>query len=397
MRSVLCIILVMLMLSGCAIIHAPQTTTPSTVPISDLPTIPTTAPTTEPATMPVTEPTEEPTEPPNPLQLLLDSMSVEEKVGQIFLARAPKTDDVADISTYHLGGYMLFDRNFKSYTPDEVRTIHESYQNAAKIPLLLAVDEEGDVITRVSYYKQFREEPFPYPRQLFEAGGMEAILATEKEKIDLLSSLGLNVVLGPVCDVTTDPEAFMYDRSLGQDPKVTGQYITSMVRLMAQNRFGSVLKHFPGYGNNADTHIGIARDDRSLEELEAVDLVPFRSGIAAGAQAIMISHTLINSLDPELPASLSPKVIGYLRNEMGFSGVVITDDLIMKAITDQYGNEEAAILAVLAGNDLLCSSEYRIQYAAVLEAVNSGRIPMEILDAAVLRVLQWKHHLGLLG
>jgi len=188
----------------------------------------------------------------------------------------------------------------------------------------------------------------------------------------------------------------MYSRSLGLSPEETGRVIGAMVDLMNQSHFGGVLKHFPGYGNNTDTHVGIAVDDRSLEELESVDLVPFACGIKAGASAIMVSHTFVNCLDTELPASLSPKVIGYLRNEMGFEGVVVTDDLVMQAITDLYGAGESAVLAVLAGNDLLCSSEYQVQYWAVLEAVENGRISQEILDAAVLRVLNWKMSMGLL-
>ena len=199
-----------------------------------------------------------------------------------------------------------------------------------------------------------------------------------------------------MCDVTTDPDAFMYSRSLGQSPEETGRVIASMVKLMNRSQFGCVLKHFPGYGNNTDTHVGIAIDDRSLDELESGDLIPFAKGIDAGAKAIMVSHTFVNCLDTEYPASLSPAVIEYLRNTMGFGGVVITDDLAMEAITDLYGAEESAVLAVLAGNDLLCSSEYWIQYPAVLEAVESGRISAEILDAAVLRILNWKYSMGIL-
>ena len=110
----------------------------------------------------------------------------------------------------------------------------------------------------------------------------------------------------------------------------------------------------------------------------------------------MVSHTVVMDLDPESPASLSPAVHQYIRENMGFEGVIITDDLVMQAITDRYGAGEAAVLAVLAGNDLLCSSEYTVQYAAVLDAVLSGRIDMQILNAAVRRVLQWKMNLGLL-
>jgi beta-N-acetylhexosaminidase len=261
---------------------------------------------------------------------------------------------------------------------------------------LIAVDEEGGTVTRVSRYPQFRESLFPSPRSLYEQGGLPLLLETEQEKCRLLRSLGINVNMAPVCDVTDDPWAFMYDRSLGLSPEETGAAIAAMVQVMTEEQVGSVLKHFPGYGNNTDTHTGIAVDDRPLEQLEAADLVPFAMGMEAGAGAVLVSHTFVNALDTELPASLSPAVNRYLREEMGFAGVIVTDDLVMQAITDLYGAEEAAVLAVLAGNDLLCSSEYVVQYNAVLQAVQEGRIPEEQLNAAAARVLQWKYDLGLL-
>ena len=189
----------------------------------------------------------------------------------------------------------------------------------------------------------------------------------------------------------------MYYRSLGLNPEETGTVVSGMVETMKENGIAAVLKHFPGYGNNADTHVGIARDKRPLKELEKNDLVPFRAGFDAGCGAVLVSHTIVECLDTELPASLSPTVISYIREEMSFDGVIVTDDLVMEAITDAYGPEESAVMAILAGNDLLCSSEYEIQYRAVLEAVEEGRISMDLLDAAVLRVLTWKYQMGLLG
>ena len=156
------------------------------------------------------------------------------------------------------------------------------------------------------------------------------------------------------------------------------------------------LKHFPGYGNNRDTHTGIARDSRPLTQLETQDLIPFRAGIAADCDAILVSHTIVEAFDPELPASLSPAVTCYLRKNLGFNGVILTDDLIMEAITDLYGAEEAAVLAVLAGCDMLCSSEHPVQYSAVLEAFLTGRIPETQIRESVARILLWKHTLGLL-
>lgn len=319
------------------------------------------------------------------------AMTDEELVGQLFLAGYPGYDAaLASIESKHIGGYVLFGKFLKTQTPSGIRRELEHLQSASSLPLLIAVDEEGGNVTRVSSYPQFRQERFPSPRNLYDRGGLELVLETELEKCRLLRSLGINVNLAPVCDVTTDPDAFMYGRSLGQSPEITGTYIAAVTEQMQQSQIGCVLKHFPGYGNNDDTHIGTALDTRSLESLERNDLVPFRAGIEAGCDAIMVSHTIIGALDDTMPGSLSPTVIGYLRETMGFDGVIMTDDLTMKAITDVYGEGESAVLAFLAGNDILCCSKYEAQYDAVLQAVRDGRISRERLEQSVLRILQWK-------
>lgn len=375
------IFLILLLLTGCA--EQPQRAVPSVTP------------TTLPAAVPEpTVPSE--TEARDPIQELLDTMTTEERIGQLFLARCNSETALEDIASYQLGGFVLFGVDFESRTPDSLFNTLASYQFTADIPLLIAVDEEGGTVTRVSRYKAFREKPFPSARTLYADGGMEAVLLCETEKCTLLHELGINVNLGPVCDITTDASAFMYQRSLGQDADTTAEYVSEVVRLMTDHKVGSVLKHFPGYGNNADTHTGIAIDSRSLTELERNDLIPFSAGIEAGCGGIMVSHTIVERLDNKLPASLSPAVHEYMRQQMGFDGVIITDDLVMQAITDAYGAGEAAVLAVLAGNDLLCSSEYAIQYEAVLAAVQSGRISEAILNNAVRNVLEWKTELGLI-
>ena len=177
---------------------------------------------------------------------------------------------------------------------------------------------------------------------------------------------------------------------------VTAAFAIGASRQLKSFGVGSVLKHFPGYGDNADTHTGIAVDNRSLEELESRDLIPFSLAALAGCQAIMVSHNTVTALDADYPASLSPAVHQYMRQTMGFDGVIVTDDLAMGAIRKQYGAKESAVLAVLAGNDLLCTTDYVQQYPAVLEAVESGRIPMEQLNASVERILRWKQSLGLI-
>lgn len=372
-----------LLLTGCAA-HGPEETAEKIEPIQA--TVPTEIPVIQAAV---------PTEPKDPIQELLEQMSLEERVGQLFLARCDSDTALEDIRQYHLGGFVLFGRDFDGQTPDSLRETLAAYQAASRLPLLIAVDEEGGTVTRISRYPAFREEPFPSPRDSYARNGLEACLAVEEAKCQLLSSLNINVNLGPVCDISTQPQAFLYRRSLGQDAETTAQYVAQTVQLMDTCQIGSVLKHFPGYGNNDDTHTGIAVDSRSLKELEANDLIPFAAGIEAGCGAIMVSHTIVEALDEVLPASLSPAVHQYLRETMGFHGVILTDDLVMEAITEQYGAGEAAVLAVLAGNDLLCATDYAVQYEAVLQAVLDGRIDMVTLDNAVKHVLNWKIELAL--
>ena len=380
--KVLSIILCLLLLTGCSATESVSVpTSPETVPTTALPSIP--------------ETTVE-THPPDPIRDLMDQMSLEERVGQLFLARCNDTYAIDHIQQYHLGGFVLFGVDFQDETISSMRDKLNEYQSASNIPLLIAVDEEGGTVTRVSSTPAFRSSKFLSPRNAYKQGGYDLVLQQEKEKAQLLSTLGINVNLGPVCDITTDPNAFMYSRSLGQDKYETGDFVYATVRTMLHEGVGSCLKHFPGYGNNIDTHTGIAVDNRSLAELEETDLFPFATGIAAEAGSIMVSHTIVACIDAESPASLSPAVHRYIRDTMGFEGVIMTDDLQMQAITDLYGAGEAAVLAVLAGNDLLCSSDYVTQYKAVLAAVLDGRIDIDTLNNAVRNVLEWKQSLGLI-
>ena len=379
------LILCALLLSGCGTTSVPAETA--------LPSVPETVPATAPA---VPETTVPETVPADPVRQMISDMSLEQRVGQLFLARCNAETAAMDVQQYHLGGLVLFGNDFESQTPDSMAQTISGYQNAAEKPLLIAVDEEGGDVTRISQFSAFRDKRFSSLRKRYGQGGLEAVLTEEEEKCRLLSDLGINVNLGPVCDISTDPDAFMYSRSLGQDAQTTAEVTASTVNLMNAFSIGSVLKHFPGYGNNADTHTGIAVDSRPLESLKENDLIPFTAGIQAGCGAVMVGHIIVEALDPEYPASLSPAVHRYLREELGYSGVIMTDDLVMQAITDQYGAGEAAVMAVLAGNDLLCSTEYAVQYEAVLQAVLDGRIDIDVLNSAVRNVLEWKIRLGLL-
>ena len=385
MRKYLLLILCCLLLAGCEVKSVPAETA--------LPSLPETVPATAPA---VPETTVPETTLPDPVRQMISDMSLEQRVGQLFLARCNAETAIQDIRQYHLGGLVLFGEDFENQSMKSMRQTIAGYQDAAEKPLLIAVDEEGGDVTRISRFSAFRERRFSSLRTRYDLGGLDAVLAEEDEKCRLLSDLGINVNLGPVCDITTDPAAFMYTRSLGQDAQTTADVTAAIVNLMKDYRVGSVLKHFPGYGNNADTHTGIAVDSRPLSDFESQDFLPFSAGIQAGCGGILVGHILVEALDPELPASLSPAVHRYLREELGFSGVIMTDDLVMQAITDQFGAGEAAVMAVLSGNDLLCSTEYAVQYEAVLQAVLDGRIDIDVLNSAVRNVLEWKISLGLL-
>ena len=378
-------ILCCLLLAGCGVKSVPAETA--------LPSLPETVPATAPA---VPETTVPETMPADPVRQMISDMSLEQRVGQLFLARCNAETAIQDIQQYHLSGLVLFGEDFENQSMESMRQTIAAYQAAAEKPLLIAGDEEGGAVTRDSRFSAFRERRFSSLLKRYDAGGLEAVLTEEEEKCRLLSDLGINVNLGPVCDITTDPAAFMYTRSLGQDAQTTADVTAAIVNLMRDFRVGSVLKHFPGYGNNADTHTGIAVDSRPLSDFESQDFLPFSAGIQAGCGGILVGHILVEALDPELPASLSPAVHRYLREELGFSGVIMTDDLVMQAITDQFGAGEAAVMAVLSGNDLLCSTEYAVQYEAVLQAVLDGRIDIDVLNSAVRNVLEWKISLGLL-
>ena len=329
-------------------------------------------------------------------QELLDGMTLEEKVGQMFIARCPETDAAQLAADYHLGGYILFGRDFKDKTAEQVTTDIQNYQDAAEIPLLIAVDEEGGTVNRVSSNPNLRSSPFRSPQSLYSEGGLELVRSDAQEKCRLLESLGININFAPVCDVSQDPADFIYDRTLGRDAQETSQYVAAVVETMAEEGMGSVLKHFPGYGNNTDTHTGVAYDDRPYDTFLTSDFLPFQAGIAAGADMVLVSHNIVSAMDEASPASLSPEVHRVLREDLGFTGVIVTDDLVMDGVRDFAGDDEAAVLAVQAGNDLLCCTDFQTQVPAVLAAVESGEITEEQIDAAVLRVLTMKLRLGIL-
>lgn len=327
---------------------------------------------------------------------ILRGMTLEEQVGQMFIARCPSAQAAAKAAEYSLGGYILFKRDFTGKRAAEVQAEIQSYQAAAKLPMLIGVDEEGGTVNRISSNPQLRKTPFLSPQELYKQGGWESIQKDTVEKCRLLQSLGINLNLAPVCDVSVNEKDYMYKRSFGQDAQITAFYIKTVVEQMHAAHMGSALKHFPGYGNNADTHTGMSIDKRPYETFVQADFLPFSAGIEAGAGAVLVSHNIVECMDASAPASLSKNVHRILREELGFAGVIMTDDLYMDAIKKYTGDREAAVAAVLAGNDLLCCTDFEKQIPAVLEAVQSGSIERRQIEQAAERVLIWKIELGLL-
>lgn len=327
---------------------------------------------------------------------IMSAMTLEQKVGQLFLARCPQADAAQKAADFALGGYILFGQDFKDKTKAQASADIQSYQDAAATPMLIAVDEEGGTVNRVSRYSRFRSIPFKSPSELYKEGGFDLIQTDTADKCRLLSSLGINVNMAPVCDITSDSSAFMAKRSFGGDTALVSQYVRNVVSVMESEGMGSVLKHFPGYGNALDSHTAVTYDERSLDTFYESDFLPFKEGIGFGADAVLVCHNIVNSMDAQNPASLSSEVHRILREDIGFDGVVVTDDLYMDAIRQSYDIGEAAVLAVLAGNDLLCCTEFEVQVPAVIEAVKAGRIDLERIEESVMRVLLWKIDLGII-
>ena len=359
-------------------------------------------------------PPEEPEEPEPPedpeeaaLLALLEDMTLEEKVGQLFFVRVPAENAVEDVMTYHLGGYLLFGRDTQNKTASELIQTIASYQAAAELPLLIGVDEEGGTVVRVSSNPHLRSKKFSSPGKLWKQG-LDALLRETREKSILLKSLGFNVNLAPVADVSTNSGDFIYDRTTGMDAEETADYTARVTEAQSFYGLGSVLKHFPGYGNNKDTHTGVAVDERSMEKFLEQDFLPFQAGIAVEETvwpsgelrrlrpAVLVSHNIVNCMDPDLPASLSPEVHRILREDLGFDGVVMTDDLAMDAVKAYAAEGNVAVMSIQAGNDLVVTTDYRTQIPRVIQAVRDGALEEEAVDAACLRVLRWKLELGLL-
>lgn len=321
---------------------------------------------------------------------ILKTMTIEEKIGQLFIFKYNRKDVDDEIKKYHPGGYILYTEIFENVTPESIKEELKNKQKLSKIILGLAVDEEGGSVVRVSKFSSFRFEPFKSPKILYNEGGIENILENENEKINLLKSINININLAPVADISLNENNFISKRVLGQNIEITSNYIKEVIKQSVKLNFTQCLKHFPGYSDNGDSHLNIIFDNRDLEIIRRNDLIPFQSGINEKAPFVLITHNVISKIDKNYPASISPEIHKLLREELKFSGLILTDSLIMKGIDLFNLNYPSSVLAILSGNDFLLSFENAKNYEEVLNAFNNKIIDEDIIDCAVTRILSWK-------
>lgn len=322
----------------------------------------------------------------------LQTLSLEEKIGQLFLVHYPNNPK-EEIEKYKLGGYLFFEKDFQNKSKKEVQNMIKEIQDISKIPLLTAVDEEGGKVVRVSSNPNLVATKFKSPKELYSLGGFEKIKEDTKEKSNILTNLGLNLNLAPVVDVSTNPSDYIYARTLGENTNLTSTFAETVIKAGKDTGVSYTLKHFPGYGSNSDTHTGASIDNRTLDEIKANDIPPFEKGIQAGAEAILVSHNTVHSLDGNNPASLSPSVHNLLRNDLKFTGIIMTDDLSMGATSSI---DDVVVKAILAGNDLIITSKTEEGIQSVMKAIDEGRLSESVIDKLAFRILAWKYYKGLM-
>lgn len=341
---------------------------------------------------------------------IMDAMTLEEKVGQmLFLAYRRNADDEKvlqmdealknTLSRFNPGGFALFADNLESI--DQTVSFINQLQAESKIPLFVSVDEEGGIVTRLNKAPQLHSTVMPDAFTIGLTGKPEYAYSAARAIASELLSLGFNMNFAPVADIFSNPEnKVIGKRAYGTEPELVSSMIGEAVSGYVDGRIIPVLKHFPGHGDTfADTHTGAAAVEHDLDRLTSFEFLPFREGIAAGADAVMIAHILLPKLMGEpVPATLSKNVVtGLLRERLGFDGVVITDAMEMSAVSAFYEDDEAAVMAVLAGVDMILMPQSAEKaFNAILSAVEDGTIMEERIDESVFRILWLKEKYGIL-
>ena len=338
---------------------------------------------------------------------LMAGLSLHEKVCQLFFVEpeqfsrlekvtAPSGQLTRAFGRFPVGGVILSSGHITSRSLARLNSaMQQAAAEANGIGLLIGVDEEGGGVSRVANKPTLPENQpaaadIATPEQARRSAGIIG---------GYLSRYGFNVDFAPVADVRTpvkNPE--IVRRAYSDDPATVGRMAAAFVTGAKESGVIPVLKHFPGHGPvSGNTHKGPGVSERTAEEWRRIDFLPFREGIRAGADMVLLSHQLAVHVDPELPASLSPTVVGFLRNELGFDGVVITDALRMSAIRERYGSGEACVRALEAGADmLLLPYNFTNAYRGVIQALESGRLTEARIDESVRRILTMKAAHGLI-
>lgn len=364
------------------------------------------------------------TEPATDAETLLAEMTLREKVGQLFLVRpdaldpslSQQTIDDADVpgvtevsdnmaaflAQYPVGGVVLFGKNITDET--QLRELIAQLQQVSAVPMLIGVDEEGGTVARLANHPAFDLPRYESAAAVGEQGP-QAVYDMSAEIGAYLAGYGINLDFAPVADVNTNPDnPVIGDRAFSSDPQTAADCVAAAVDGFSQAGVLCCLKHFPGHGDTAsDSHDGAVYTEKTMEELRACEFLPFEAGIQAGAPLVMVGHistpNAVEGEDGQLPATFSRTIItDVLRDEQGFTGVVVTDSLAMGAVTETYTPGEAAVLALQAGADLLLMPAGLTQaYNEVLAAVEDGRLSEERIDESVARILALKQQAGLLN
>lgn len=318
------------------------------------------------------------------------SASVERLALAVQLPSFPGTSlphDWARLLEEGLGGICLFGSNTAG---GQVARLTGAIRNIAPT-VVIATDEEGGDVTRLHYASG---SPFLGAAALGAADDLDLTLATGAMVGTALADCGIDLDLGPVADVNSNPDnPVIGTRSFGSDPAHVARHVVAWVEGLQSAGVAACLKHFPGHGDTAtDSHLALPTIDASLDVLTARELVPFAAGCKAGAASVMTSHIVVSALDADLPATLSPRVLGRLRSTLGFEGVIVSDALDMAGASGERGIPEAAVLSLIAGADLLCigpdkdSRLVRAIQAAIVSAVLEGRLDEDRLADAVRRI-----------
>lgn len=335
------------------------------------------------------------------VQLLMQSMSLDQKLGQLILVEYLGNDYQNSglqymIAQQYVGGFMYqqSNHNFDGPYTDaaNVNTFSQQAMKDAHLPLLIATDQEGGLVNRLYQF----HGPLPSAADMAATGNPRTALDQGTQAAKWMLELGINADLAPVVDVHTVDPAVLESRMFGSDPQTVATYAGAYLNGLQQNMVIGCLKHFPGLGAiSSDPHAGLPTVYRSKADLEKIDLAPYKLMIQQDQPAmIMTTDVLMPALDPNLPAELSPQTIALLRSELGYDGVVITDGLYMGGISQRWSLSDAAVLSIIAGDDIVEGPYTPAQVAAVVAALKlamqQGRLSQARVDQAVQRILLMK-------